>query len=299
VQFYGINILHRKIMHMKINKIQPVAGLLSVIIGLSSLFSCQKKISNEDGNASTQQLTVFLTDNPAFFEKLMIDIRGIEVCVDTSENSGRRRCDDDDDDDCTWVKLDVRQGFYDLVRLRNGIDTLLASGNLPHGELKKLRVELGPSNSVVISGVSYPLVTLGGNSLRIIVKIDDDLLKMDGQGRIKLHLDIDAGRSVIVSGGNYFLVPYMKTFCEDRMGRIEGRILPEASLPAVITVYNALDTAIALPDPKDGKFKLRGLPDGIYQMSVKASNGYRDTLITGLNVNKDRDLKLSEIRLHK
>jgi hypothetical protein len=91
----------------------------------------------------------------------------------------------------------------------------------------------------------------------------------------------------------------MKTFCDDRMGRIEGRIRPDAALPAVVTVYNAQDTAIALPDPKDGKFKLRGLPDGIYQMSVKASNGYRDTVLTGLNVNRNRDLKLAEIRLHK
>jgi hypothetical protein len=186
-----------------------------------------------------------------------------------------------------------------LLQLRNGIDTLLASGNLPQGELKKLRVSLGPSNSVVVNGVTYPLLTLGGNSQKITVKIDDKLLKIDGQGRIKLHLDMDAGRSVLISGGNYFLVPYMKTFCDDRMGRIEGRIKPEAALPAVVTVYNAQDTAIALPDPKDGKFKLRGLPDGVYQMSVKASNGYRDTILTGLSVNRNRDLKLAEIRLHK
>lgn len=316
------------------HKILPLSGLFSLIIMLGSLFSCQKEVSSETPDASSQRIAVYLTDNPATFEKLMIDIRGLEVCVDTSEdgrrgsdddddnsgrggdddddddNSGRGGSDDDDDDDnsgrggsddasCAWFKLDVKAGVYDLLQLRNGIDTLLASGNLPQGELRKLRVELGPTNSVVVNGVTYPLLTLGGSQQKITVKIEDRLVTRDAQGRIRLHLDMDVGRSVMISGGSYFLVPFMKTFCDDRMARIEGRITPMDALPATITVFNATDTAIALPDQKDGKFKLRGLRDGMYQMSVKGSNGYRDTLLNGLNLSRDRDLKLPEIRLHK
>lgn len=303
------------------NQSRTIAGIACGAIML--LLACSKDPSAEVSTGNTQQVSVYLTDNPALFDKVLVDIRSIDIYVDTSEdhsssgsddddrdddddNSGRGRGSDDDDDDNsgsgrgsddddgTWVNIPIVPGVYDLLQLRNGVDTLLGAAALPAGELEKIRIELGSNHQVVYQGVAYPLELPGGS--RFVIKVDDDNLQRV-QGRIKLHIDFDAGRSVIRTGNRFTLRPVLKSFCDDRMGRIEGRIAPKAAFPVVIRVYSDRDTALVIPDAKDGKFKIRGLPDGLYKAEIKPSNGFRDTILTGLDVRRSRDLKLAVIQL--
>jgi hypothetical protein len=65
-----------------------------------------------------------------------------------------------------------------------------------------------------------------------------------------------------------------------------------------VKVYNATDTSSAFPE-KDGKYKVRGLTEGTYSIAFIASNGYQDTTIANVTVNKGKDTKVATVTLHK
>jgi len=78
---------------------------------------------------------------------------------------------------------------------------------------------------------------------------------------------------------------------------VPGRVGPSAGFP-VVTVFNATDTAYALPD-KEGNFKLRGLNDGTYSVFINASNGYLDRTINNVTVKAPGETSLGVITLNK
>ena len=132
-------------------------GICFVIAGSIAVVSCQKDVSGKDGNIPARQnkLTVFLTDGPNDFQKVLIDIQAIYVKVDTCERNGRHDNDrDDHDEHCDdykdtldvncdiWDTLQIRPGVYDLLKLQNGVDTLLASGYIPDGRVEKIKFVL-------------------------------------------------------------------------------------------------------------------------------------------------------------
>jgi hypothetical protein len=296
-----------------------LGSLLTLVL---FLFACKKENSIEIPTGS-QNLSVFLTDNPALFDKVLIDIRQLELCVDTSDhhssgndddrdddNSGRGGSNDDDDDDkdddfsnddhsCNWQNFNIRTGVYDLLSLRNGVDTLLGSAQIPAGRIRKIRVTLGTNNSVVIDSVSYPL-TLGDNGQQSIeIKVSDDDLQMNGNRQGRINIDFDAGRSIISRDNRFFLFPKLKSFCDEKSARIEGRVLPVAAAPVLVSVYNATDSSMAIPDSKDGEFKIRGLKEGTYSVAYRGSNGYRDTVINNIILSRGKEFKLPLIQLKK
>jgi len=298
------------------------ASLFSLVF---FLVACKKENSIEIPPGS-QNLSVFLTDNPALFDKVLIDIRQLEVCVDTSDhnssrsdddkdddNSGRGGSNDDDDDDdddknddnskddhsCNWQNINIRTGVYDLLTLRNGVDTLLGTVQIPAGRIRKIRLTLGANNTLVIDSVSYPL-TLGGNSQQSIeIKVSDDDLQMNSNRQGRITIDFDAGRSIISRDNRFFLFPKLKSFCDEKSARLEGRVIPLAAAPVLVTLYNTTDTSLAIPDSKDGEFKIRGLNEGTYNVLFRGSNGFRDTLISNISISRGKEFKLPVIQLRK
>jgi hypothetical protein len=296
------------------------ASLLTLVFFLAA---CKKENSVEIPTGS-QNLSVFLTDNPALFDKVLIDIRQLEVCVDTSDHSsagsdddkdddnrGSGGSNDDDDDDdkddddknddhsCNWQNMSIRTGVYDLLTLRNGVDTLLGTAQIAAGRIRKIRITLGANNTLVIDSVSYPL-TLGGNGQQSIeIKVSDDDLQMNGNRQGRINIDFDAGRSIISRDNRFFLYPQLKSFCDEKSARIEGRVTPLAAAPVLVTVYNATDSSLAIPDAKDGEFKIRGLNEGTYSVSFKGSNGFRDTVINNISLSRGKEFKLPVIQLRK
>src|ERR1700722_8978348 len=115
---------------------KKTVNLISLSIAaflFSILFNaCSKDSSLSSTIPSDQQnVSLYLTDGPGFFDKVLIDIRSVQVLVDTCSNSSRFR-----HDTCNvWEPLNVTPGIYDLLSLRNGSDTLLAGSTIPAGEI--------------------------------------------------------------------------------------------------------------------------------------------------------------------
>lgn len=160
--------------------------LATAFLGTSMFFiSCKK----EDKFVPVQ---ILLTDKPASYEEVNIEIIGIQVKLskDTSE----------------WTSLTTTAGIYNLLTLQNGVTTPIAQGNVPDGILKEVRFVLGTRNTVKVGGNIMPLTIPGGEESGLKIKIDKDL-----QATLNtLVLDFDAGLSIKEENDGYKLRPVIK-----------------------------------------------------------------------------------------
>jgi hypothetical protein len=279
-------------------------GLVTAL-SLSAIifYACNKEnsVNNSAVPAGKQNLTLFMTDGPGYFDKVLVDIRSVKVLVDTCSKKDRDGHWDDhhDRDTCdVWDSLSIHPGVYDLFTLRNGTDTLLAGGNVPAGKIIVIKIELGTHNSLVKDSVTYPLLLPPGTSPFIYITLRGDEWDEYLPGRLQLWMDFDISRSVIrVRDNMFYLRPFIKIFTHKASGEIEGRVLPKQAF-TVITATSSNDTAYALPG-WDGEYKMRGLKPGTYSVFFNASNGYKDTTITGVNVMLGKDTQLGTITLKK
>ncbi|WES96467.1 DUF4382 domain-containing protein [Chryseobacterium arthrosphaerae] len=223
-------------------------------IGLLFISSCSD--SDEKGTAT---VNVKLTDGPAAYDAVNIDIQKIEI------NSNGE-----------WTALNFpTPGIYNLLKFKNGTDVVLGQAVLPEGNVSQMRMVLGPNNSIVVNGVSYPLQTPSAQQSGLKFNWHQTLA---ANGAYTVWIDFDAGRSVVTTGnGSYILKPVIRTFSELTNGQIKGYVQPQAA-QAVVHAIMASDTiSTAIPNP-DGFFMFSGLPQGNYTVSYDAANntGYTD-----------------------
>jgi hypothetical protein len=231
--------------------------------GLLILAACRK--SNSTSGQST--LEVRLTDDPSPYDAVYIDVQKVEVNVsaDSGASSG-------------WQTLPLlRPGVYNLLDFRNGIDTVLASVNLPAGTLSQMRLTLGNNNSVVVNGQSYPLKTPSAQQSGLKFNIHATLTS----GIVyRLWIDFNAGSSIVTTGnGGYILKPVIRTYSEAIGGSIKGYLLPGIAKPEVFAIQGA-DTLLALPDSATGYYFFGGVNAGSWKLNLNALDStYKDTTI--------------------
>jgi len=224
-----------------------------------SFASCEKNSDNDVKGKATVQL--MLTDAPALYDNVNIDIQEILLRSDG--------------DTASWISVPlVNPGVYNLLDFSNGLDTLLGTVEIPEGTLTQMRLVLGSNNSIVVDGVTYPLTIPSGSTSGLKFNVNADL---EGDTFYRFWIDFDAAHSIHQTGnGKYMLKPVIRMFGEATSGAIDGTVFPAEALP-VVTVYNATDTMMAIPN-EAGYFKVFGLPAGLY--SVEFSTG--DTNLTYL-----------------
>ncbi|WP_343308021.1 DUF4382 domain-containing protein [Chitinophaga niabensis] len=282
-------------------------GTLSVII-----YACSKDSSNEPAAIppGQQRVSLMLTDDPGLFDKVNIDIRKVEVLIDTcAKDKDDDRWDDrdrcgwwedrrDKDDSCeVWDSLGIRPGVYDLLQLRNGVDTNLATGTIRKGRIEKIRITLGPNNSLMKDSISYPLRSVNGQ-VKLVIKVRHNEWDQVSADNLQLWLDFDVQRSIIqVSRGTFILKPVIHVWTVKQTGAVSGKVLPKDA-QSIITVYNNLDSLYAIPG-RDGEYKVRGLKPGTYSVFVNAGNGYRDTTIADVKVERGKETKVPTITVKK
>ena len=258
-------------------------------------YSCQKDMT---GNGATDinkphAVTIYLTDHQTpVFDSVFIDIRRLEVKLedDTLPNGG-------------WVSLNIRAGVYNILRFRNGLDTLFATGTLPNARVKKVKLVLGTQNSAMKNGQSFPLL-VKDEDREVIANLESTNFEITTAGQVLFWIDFDAGNSIQEdnsgsgSGNGYRLKSHIKIFTRSQSGRIEGKVLPRVA-DAIVKAVIGSDTATAIPDDDDGEFKIVGLAAGTYKVIIDGQNGYNDTIINNVIVRKKEDTHLPTITLHQ
>jgi hypothetical protein len=277
--------------------------LLAVIV---TVVSCQKE-DNGNGTIPVNQTkySVYLTDDPSDYEHVFVDIQKIEVKLDTCRSNSdddhdRPGCDDDHDradTNCTvWQTLNINAGVYDLLQLRNGVDTLLATGLTLNGKIERIKITLGTNNSVVVDSTTYPL-QLVNNQNFVYINIKKEHLDSVSSNDLQFFLDFSLSHSIKFINGTYWLKPVIKPFGRHSTGEIEGKVRPVHS-HGWIKAYNATDTFYAR-SWHEGEFKIRGLRQGIYSVFIDGINGYQDTVINNVDVRRYDDTDIGTIQLHQ
>jgi hypothetical protein len=260
-------------------------------------------------NASSGNLSVYLTDGPGEYDSVFIDITKVEVKVDNDSLHKHRDDhgkDDDDRDDHErrkdsygeWVDISFTPAIIDILSLRNGVETKLGDANIAAGTVRKIRITLGSRNRVVKDSISYPLELRNETNNLLYVKLYDKHRQRRADSSTKVWVDFDIANSISEKDGRFFLRPVLRPFCNDNFGEVEGKVLPLEAKAVVRITNGAGFNGVALPDRK-GEFKLRGLETGTYTVTVEGIAPYLKETISNVSVTKGKETELGTITLKK
>ena len=228
----GANLIFRKI-------------LFASFIGLlfMQFTSCDKEKDNEKAH-----LTVRMTDAPANYDAVIVDVKSVEITGDGG----------------TAVLLSTNAGLYNLLDYSNGLDTLIASGDLEAGSVSQIRLILGTNNSVVVDGVVYPLSTPSTEQSGLKLQVNQTF---EPGVEYFILLDFDANQSVVLQGnGEYKLKPVIRTIDVALTGSIKGSISPIGENVVVTATSNGISYSSVTN--ANGAFLISGLPSGTYSITV-------------------------------
>jgi hypothetical protein len=259
--------------------------MAAVAIGAALLFgglSCERAAVAPQGTAT---LEIYLTDAPAPFREVWIDVEKIMVTVSSDSPS-----------DSGWMEVPLtRAGAYNLSGFTHGQDTLVASQKLPQGNISEMRLLLGSDNYLVMNDGS-----MAGLSLPSSVRDGMDIpvqAKLGPSGTVRLVLDIDAAASVISTPSGYQLSPAVRTYEKGSAGELEGVVLPDSAVAGIRAIAGG-DTTATLPD-STGYFLFTGLKPGSYQVifGTDSASGYRGDTLFNAGVEAARRLTLDTVWL--
>lgn len=182
---------------MSRNGLFLIVILYCLLIAVLLLTGCKE----EDTAASHQsgQLVVHMTDGPADFSKVNVDIQEVRVHYAEEQNNPGK-----------WVILNTNTGIYNLLDFQNNVSTIIADSTfLTVGHIDEIRLLLGPQNSVEVDKIVYPLMIPSGTQSGIKIKLHADIIN---DLQTDVLIDFDARLSVHKTGnGNYILSPVVKS----------------------------------------------------------------------------------------
>lgn len=238
------------------------------------------------GSAAPPRIEVRLTDAPADYEQVVVDVADVEFRYAGGET---RRANE------TFA------GTYNLLDLTNGLDTLIATSEVPAGALEEFRLILGTDNYLVTDSERIELRTPSAQQSGLKIKLDDvELLP----GRVYvLLLDFDAGRSVVRAGnsGNYNLKPVIRATLRELddplTARITGTLTPAER--QYVFAYRTMGDTIGSFADSTGAFQLTSVPAGEYTVEIVAPDAanYDTKVLNDVLVVAGQTTALGTIRL--
>lgn len=283
--------------------LRVILVLSAILISSSYIF-----ISCDKSPVSRSTVSLFLTDGPGNYDAVMIDIQKVEVKIDHDPESmmddNHGLGDDDADDHLTrkdrfgdWTDINFNPGVFDVLSLRNGVETKLGEASIDKGTVRKIRITLGENNTVTLSGQTYPLLLKDDKNM-VYVKLFGKHRQHDRNKDLKVWVDFDIANSIVEENGQFFLKPVLRPFCNENFGEVEGAVLPlEAKAVVRISDGNGFN-AVALPN-RDGRYKIRGLNEGTYNVSFEGIAPYINQAISNVVIYKGKTTKLEPVTLKK
>lgn len=247
------------------------------ILGIA-FTSCSK---DDNKNEETAGFMVNLVDAPGDYDKVLVDVQGIEIVVNgDSLDLGA-----------------VETGVYDLLELTGGVSALLVDTEIPAGKISQVRLILGDNNSVVIKGEEFELDTPSAQLSGLKINVHEDL---EPGILYEFILDFNVDKSIVVQGDaeGYSLKPVIRATTVAESGAIAGAVSP-ADVQSLVTASDGTIEVAAYTNEETGEFLLYGVPAGTYTVTVEpdSASGYSASLIQDVNVEKNAVLDLETITL--
>lgn len=257
---------------MKINTFLMVVAMSGL-----ALTSCNK---NEKA-----VLNIRLTDAPADYQAVNIDVQKVLINSTDDENNG-------------WIELETTPGVYNVLDYTAGNSELIATAPLDVPAIRQIRLVLGDNNSVMIDSVEYPLDTPSAQQSGLKLKVNQAL----SEGvQYTAYLDFDASRSIVRAGnsGKFILKPVLRLYFEANTGSIKGSIEPATEKVLVQVPVSTTDTISTYSDESGGIFLVSGVPSGSYKVIITTSSGslFNGTVIDNVDVINGETTVLDKITL--
>ena len=142
------------------------------------------------GGSAMPHLQVQLTDAPADFQSVFVNISRIEIGTATDG----------------WVTLSDQAQQFDLLTLQNDATALLGGADLAPGSYTQLRL-IVDSASVVVAGVTQSLTIASGAQTGIKLNVDAEVA---AGMTYTLVIDYDAAKSIKSTGHGFLMTPVIK-----------------------------------------------------------------------------------------
>lgn len=232
-----------------------------------SIFAAVLFVACSKENSGNYPYAVRMTDAPAVYDAVNIDLQGVVVTGSNGES----------------VSLNVNAGIYNLLDFSNGKDTLIATGTLTDARVEQVRLILGSNNTIVVDGNTYPLSTPSAEQSGLKIQVHQDLQAGSMQSVL---LDFDANQSIVKTGsGEYKLKPVIRTVHASTSGSISGEIEPDGILAVATAVSNTTSLAYSSVVNTEGEFRIMGLPTGTYTLTITPALPLSPVIKSDIQVN--------------
>ena len=236
----------------------------------------------DDSESGTARLVVRLTDAPADYQEVNVDIQ--EVVVNLSDNG----------DDSGWMNLQTNGGVYNLLDLTNGINVVLADDEIPAGKISQIRLVLGENNTLKMDGQTFDMDTPSGQQSGLKIQLHTIL---EAGITYDVMLDFDAARSVVETGsGKFNLKPVIRASANPLDGAIMGTILPLEATPVVYAIQGE-DTVTSAFTDDNGVFLLQDLEEGTYKVGIDPADGFNEESIEDVGVSVGEITDIGTVQL--
>lgn len=231
------------------------------LVAFAGITSCTRPADEPDELAATEarsqgrcNLEIRLMDAPSYnYEMVNIDIKSLAVYVEPIATGQRPR----------WVELTTSAGNYNMLKLVNGNDVLLAAQYIPPGKVTQIALRFGEYSNVVVDGRPYRLSPADGQT-KILIKVDEAVA---GDAVTPIMLDFDVARSIFLQDDGYVLRPIVRGTSLNKTGSVHGRVEPIRGSVAIFAESGS-STYTTYADLHSGEFLLRGLPTGTYVVKI-------------------------------
>lgn len=269
----------------RLSQVVSLMILLAAVIAVG-VTACKNNVTSNQSGAKGK-LQVKLQDSPARFDSVMIDIQKVEI-QDADTASG-------------WMTLNDSSMSVNLLDLTNGTTKIIGEKALAPGTYHQIRLLLGTNNYVVINGQQYDLKVPSGQQSGLKINADATI---EPNITYTLLLDFDANRSIVQTGAamNFILKPVIRATNEAVTGAISGTIQPADAKPVIYAISSSDTLSSVMSDTTSGDFKLTGLPNGTYSLSIVPydTTAYKDTTITNIDLSVGETKQVGTITLtHK
>ncbi|MBD2769805.1 DUF4382 domain-containing protein [Hymenobacter sp. BT664] len=240
---------------MKIIQLFP-----AVCAGLLGLAGCAKN----DEAANSARLEVRLMDAPGDFQQVVLDVQQIAVNQKCGKEEGG------------WKTLNFQPQAINVLAYVNGKSSLLVSDDFAPGDLKEIRLILGPGSYVLGRDEQrYPLRTPSGATSGVKLKLEKATLRQ--HVTFQLLLDFDVAKSIVQRGGwkagdnkeeRYLLKPVVRVVAQDLRCGLRGTVTPANAQPQILAIRSTIlgpDTLSTAADAS-GMYQLSGLAAGTYRV---------------------------------
>lgn len=250
-------------------------AIVLMVAAIAFTFTACKK-DNASGGTNTYKIR--MTDAPGPYTAVNIDIQSVEV-IRT---------------DGSTATLATHAGIYNLLDFNNGIDTLIATGQIS-GSVEQIRFILGSNSTLVVNGTTVPLTIPSGEESGLKVNVQNATAV---NGVVDLLIDFDANQSIVALGnGGYHLKPVLRAIVVN--ATTTGSITGHVSIPGTLAVVTAtgaagtFSTALAV----NGYFVLIGMPAGSYTLTVTPLAPLTEVTVNNVTVNASASTDVGLITL--